>query len=90
MSSRRSTILCPNWIGVNRTDNAQKKYHPNGAIIILNAAKYRRTMSYYMERTYGYLMDWESSVDIDEEKDFRIAELVINGIKGGLLAGRPE
>lgn len=81
--------LHPHWTGVNRTDNARKKFHPNGAIIILNAGQYRRTMSYYMERTYGYPMAWESSVDIDEEKDFRIAELVMSGIKNGLLAGRP-
>jgi CMP-N,N'-diacetyllegionaminic acid synthase len=63
------------------TDNRQgyvPAYLPNGSIYVLDVETLRRTRDYYGERTFGYLMPLERSVDIDSEADLLTAEALIN------------
>lgn len=49
----------------------------NGAVMVLNADKVRRTRTYFGDKTYGYLMPASRSVDIDDPDDFYIAETLM-------------
>lgn len=54
-----------------------KVYCPNGAIFIFKADIIVQEKQLYTERSFGYLMSAEESVDIDSLLDFKIAEMVI-------------
>lgn len=57
----------------------QKEYRINGAIYISNIKFYLEYKSFYREKSYPYIMDKNSSVDIDNIDDFMYAEyLIIN------------
>ena len=49
-------------------------YRPNGAIYIISPEILRTNKSFYCNRTLAYVMTAKSSIDIDEEIDFQIAE----------------
>jgi CMP-N-acetylneuraminic acid synthetase len=49
-------------------------YRPNGAIYIISPETLRKHKSFYCNRTLAYVMKAKSSIDIDEEIDFQIAE----------------
>lgn len=51
-------------------------YYPNGAIYIFKR-KLLNEGRYYSEKTYAYLMDRKSSVDIDTLDDFNYAEYLL-------------
>ena len=53
-------------------------YIPNGAIYIFNVDKLRSLRTYYMDKTFPYIMSRAHSVDIDEVLDFYWAEFLIN------------
>ena len=52
-------------------------YRPNGAIYIVNTARFWKDDYLYQRGSYAYVMDIESSYDIDTELDFRITELLL-------------
>lgn len=62
---------------LNRQE-AEKTYLPNGAIYIFNYNSLKTNYNYYNDATYPCIMSRESSVDIDTEMDFKLAELIIN------------
>ena len=61
---------------VNRQE-VEKCVIPNGAIYFFNEQFFRQSTSYYGEKTFGYLMPVERSIDIDSAFDFEIAEYLM-------------
>lgn len=60
----------------NRQDE-EPTYFPNGSIFIFRSDLIKNR-SYYSERSFAYIMDRESSVDIDTIEDFDYAEYLLN------------
>lgn len=52
-------------------------YSPNGAIYIAKPEKYLEKGHFYGERSTAFVMDRISSVDIDDELDYKFARLLI-------------
>jgi CMP-N,N'-diacetyllegionaminic acid synthase len=62
-----------------RSQDLEKYYRLNGAIYICKTDKLLEEESFFLkENIYSFVMDRESSVDIDEAIDFKIAEVLIN------------
>lgn len=57
-----------------------EKFLPNGAIYISNIASYLANPSFFTTRTRGFVMDNESSIDIDSLNDFKIAEMTLSSV----------
>ncbi|HIF9454010.1 TPA: cytidylyltransferase domain-containing protein [Photobacterium damselae] len=53
-------------------------YRLNGAIYIFDTVSFKIHGMKYSNKSYAYLMDNESSVDIDTELDFKFANLLLN------------
>lgn len=53
-------------------------YLPNGAIYILKYSILNKSLSYYTDSTYPYVMSLENSLDIDNTLDFKFAETYIS------------
>ncbi|MGF7059795.1 cytidylyltransferase domain-containing protein [Brassicibacter mesophilus] len=51
-----------------------KYYRLNGAIYICNTDYFLKYKDFYREKSYAYIMDKKSSIDIDDEIDFIIAD----------------
>ncbi len=63
-----------------RSQDLEKYYRLNGAIYICKTDKLLNEKSFFIKNNiFAYHMDRESSVDIDEKIDFKLAELFING-----------
>lgn len=58
--------------------NFSTVYRLNGAIYIVKTDKLINNKIIETERTYGYIMDRESSIDIDSIDDFNYAEYIFN------------
>lgn len=52
-------------------------YRPNGAIFISSIANLYWNNSFYCDKIVPYIMPPERSIDIDEDIDFKLAELLI-------------
>lgn len=66
----------------NNLKNRQEEnvtYFPNGSIYIFKKS-ILENHTYYTEKSYAYIMDRESSVDIDTIEDFDYAEFLIKKI----------
>jgi len=62
-----------------RSQDLEKYYRLNGAIYICKTYKLLEEESFFLrDNIYGFIMDRESSLDIDEEIDFKMAELLIS------------
>ncbi|WP_024605765.1 MULTISPECIES: acylneuraminate cytidylyltransferase family protein [unclassified Pseudoalteromonas] len=62
-----------------RSQDLEKYYRLNGAIYICKVDKLLAAGSFMLKaNTFAYLMDSKSSIDIDEEIDFKIAETYLN------------
>ena len=57
---------------------AKPLYKLNGAIYIANAEYYLKNKSIYNENCFAYIMDKETSIDIDTDNDFVNVENVLN------------
>jgi CMP-N-acetylneuraminic acid synthetase len=61
-----------------RSQDLEKYFRLNGAIYICKTDKLLEEESFFLkENIFAYKMDRESSVDIDEEIDFKISEILI-------------
>jgi len=61
-----------------RSQDLEKYYRINGAIYICKTNKLLENKGFFLkENIFAYKMDRESSIDIDEEIDFKIAEGLI-------------
>ena len=57
-----------------RRQDFQKVFRHNGAIYLIETKAFKEMKSFETENTFAYVMDRVSSVDIDTEDDFRLAE----------------
>lgn len=61
-----------------RSQDLEKYYRVNGAIYICNTAKLLEEKTFFInDSIFAYKMDRKSSVDIDEEIDFKLAHLLL-------------
>lgn len=55
---------------------AKKYFKANGAIYIAKINNYMESKNFFTNKTYGYYMKPFKSIDIDNELDFKIAEII--------------
>lgn len=61
-----------------RSQDLPKYYRLNGAIYICNTKKFLEEKTFFLkENIFAYIMDRKHSIDIDNEIDFKLAELLI-------------
>ena len=61
-----------------RSQDLEKFYRLNGAIYICKTEKLIENKSFFLkDNIFAYIMNRENSVDIDEEIDFKIAEVIL-------------
>lgn len=61
-----------------RSQDLPKRYRINGAIYIVKTERFIKENTFFIEdNIYAYIMDKFSSVDIDDEFDFKFAEYLI-------------
>jgi len=61
-----------------RSQDLEKNYRLNGAIYICETNKLLENKGFFLKNNiFAYKMDGKSSIDIDEEIDFKIAEVLI-------------
>jgi len=62
-----------------RSQDLEQYYRLNGAIYICKTDKLLEQKSFFLkDNIYAYLMDRKSSIDIDEEIDFKIAKILMD------------
>jgi len=64
-----------------RRQDLPKYYRLNGAIYLCQVEHYLKFGDFYNDKSYAYIMDKMSSIDIDDELDFVIAESLLNKFK---------
>lgn len=62
---------------INRRQDLPKVYRLNGAIYLIKTEVLKAYRTFEPDSLTGYIMDEYSSIDIDTELDFKIAELII-------------
>ena len=72
------TDYLPNFNAIENRQNFTKAYLPNGAIYVFKTEVLRKTREYYTNKTFPYIMPVERSVDIDDLKDFKWSEYLMN------------
>ena len=60
-----------------RRQERRTYYRVNGAIYMVNIKEFEKDDFLYREGSYAYVMDRRSSVDIDDEFDFKMAEFIM-------------
>lgn len=63
-----------------RRQDYPKVYHINGAIYMAKVETLMDEKTFETKRTYGYTMDKVSSIDIDDELDFEVAEYLLRNL----------
>jgi CMP-N-acetylneuraminic acid synthetase len=71
---------------IQRRQDADPTYRLNGAIYLVKTDVFMRERSWYPKRARAYVMPPESSLEIDTELDFLIADLVMRHRQ----QGKPE
>lgn len=69
--------LFPNKIMLKSTE-LDNTYHLNGAIHIVKVSEMLKKLKYVFDPIFPYVMPEDRSVDIDEEKDLKLAEFLIS------------
>lgn len=64
-----------------KDSQSETLYLPNGALYITKIKEFMMSKSLYTEKTIGFLMNKEVSIDIDEEFDLKIAEYIMAELK---------
>jgi CMP-N,N'-diacetyllegionaminic acid synthase len=66
----------------NRSQDLEKQYRINGAIYICRTDELLKEKTFFLkDNIFAYIMDRKSSIDIDEEIDFKIAEVFLKDLK---------
>lgn len=60
-----------------RRQDADKYYTMNGAIYLSNVSNFLKTNDIYKNKCYAYVMDKKTSIDIDDELDFKLVESIV-------------
>lgn len=66
---------------ITRRQDLPEIYRCNGAIFLAKTEVLKKEKTFELENLTGYIMDEYSSIDIDTELDFKIAEVIMNTIK---------
>lgn len=61
-----------------RRQDLDKYYRINGSIYIMEIDEFKKTQNFYGEKSIAYVMDDTSSIDIDNEMDFKVAETLFD------------
>lgn len=61
---------------IPRSQDLETLYHPNGAVFAAEVSEFRRERNFYTDRTIGYEMPRNRSVDIDEPFDLDVARAI--------------
>ena len=62
-----------------RSQEYQTAYRINGAVYLYDVKKYKNVNNIINDpKTFAYIMDKESSIDIDDELDFKIANILLS------------
>jgi len=69
-------FICPEIKNKNR-QKLPTFYRLNGAIYIAYIKYLKDRNSFFNEKSYAYIMPKEKSIDIDNEIDFKLAELLM-------------
>lgn len=69
--------VCKGDGNIFRRQDAPKVYEYNGAIYIMNADELRRTHMHKMQHRIKYVMDADSSFDLDTMEDWKMAEMML-------------
>ena len=68
-----------------RSQDLEKYYRINGAIYICKVNKFLEEKTLFLSKNiFAYKMEQIRSIDIDEEIDFKIAEMLLNSYRKGL------
>lgn len=65
-----------------RRQDKKEYYHPNGAIYISDVGTYKQEGSFYTKTTKAFIMDKNSSIDVDDYLDFKLVEILMENRKG--------
>ncbi len=57
-------------------------YRFNGAIYLAYCYYIKEHKSFFGKKTFAYIMSKERSIDIDDEIDFKLAEILVKKIRG--------
>lgn len=68
--------------GMKQRQSGGKFYRLNGAVYIVDTARFREDRFLYKEGSFAYIMSQERSVDIDTAMDFAYAELIARSDRG--------
>ncbi|MGB9735991.1 MAG: acylneuraminate cytidylyltransferase family protein, partial [bacterium] len=70
----------PTHIKDKRSQDLPKYYRLNGAIYIVKTEKILKEKTFFISNNiYAYIMDRESSIDIDDKIDLKIANALLEG-----------
>ena len=61
-----------------RRQDIGQYYRINGAIYIVNIERFNKKLFLFKEGSFAYIMPQDRSIDIDNEIDFKLAELMVN------------
>jgi len=65
-----------------RSQDLEEYFRLNGAIYICEVSRFLKEKSFFLkDNVFAYKMGRENSIDIDEEIDFRMAEVFLKGLK---------
>lgn len=66
-------------INTQRSQEQEVHYRLNGAIYLIKIDEFTREKSFFSNtKSYAYIMDKQSSIDIDDKFDFNLAEYIKN------------
>lgn len=73
--------VCKGNGNIFRRQDAPKVYEYNGAIYIMDAEKLKNTHMHKMQKRVKYIMDAQSSFDLDTMQDWEMAEMILKTSK---------
>lgn len=73
--------VCKGNGNIFRRQDAPKVYEYNGAIYIMDAEKLKTTHMHKMQKRVKYIMDSQSSFDLDTMQDWEMAEMILKTSK---------
>jgi CMP-N-acetylneuraminic acid synthetase len=66
----------PEYLG-RKSQEMPRAYRPNGAVHVLDVARFRQARSYFAQPLVPYVMPPERSIDVDHPADLELAELML-------------
>jgi CMP-N,N'-diacetyllegionaminic acid synthase len=86
----RLTAFVPDSASIVRRQELPPAYSLNGAIYLVRREVLLSTGNWYTDKTFGYVMPAERSIDIDSAWDLRVADLLLRERKAARPASGPD